>query len=204
MFTLVLEHMLRCYQARYCKLEEARASCERLGRLLSLLPWWDASCHLVLGSFHIALRWKFSWKFFMSFCFTQPYLERDRESRLIIAMSNCWIMLYWIILSAYSCQIESVSPSSTVVCYKYEHDSMSVILQIWNLYSTLDCWILAAIARNHHHQDVWSLLDRAKPVWYLNTTLIITVSFLQLSHVASSCKLERECRDSPRFIAEST
>ena len=81
MFTLVLEHMLRCYQARYCKLEEARASCERLGRLLSLLPWWDASCHLVLGSFHIALHWKFSWKFFMSFCFTQalPW-ERQRES----------------------------------------------------------------------------------------------------------------------------
>ena len=43
MSTLVLEHTLCwCYQTRYCKLEEARASCEELGRLFALLPRWNA------------------------------------------------------------------------------------------------------------------------------------------------------------------
>jgi hypothetical protein len=49
-------------------LEETRASCEELGRLLALLPndavviWF-----LEASIFHIALCWKFSWTFFMSF-----------------------------------------------------------------------------------------------------------------------------------------
>ena len=78
-----------------------------------------------------------------------------------------------------------------MVCYKYEHDSCVIV--------TLDCWILAAIARCYHHQDGWSL---SKPS--LGDTqlllLIIAVSFLQLSHEAGSCKLERECRDRPSEV----
>ena len=38
-----------------------------------------------------------------------------------------------------------------MVCHKYEHDSSE--------FDTLDCWILAAIARSYHHQDGWSLLE---------------------------------------------
>ena len=38
MSTLVLEHTLCCYQTRYCKLEEAQASCKELGRLFALIP----------------------------------------------------------------------------------------------------------------------------------------------------------------------
>ena len=92
MSTLVLEHTLCCYQTRYCKLEEARASCEELGRLFALLPRWNAIVIWFLEA--SILHWVGNCS--CHFCFTQALRwERLRElSDYCIVHS---LNAYWII-----------------------------------------------------------------------------------------------------------
>jgi hypothetical protein len=107
-------------------------------------------------------------------------------------------MPYWIISQAYSCQIESVSPSSTVRVTSFNCG----MLQIWTWF-LCHCYtgLLDSCGYSKMLSSPWWLVSvGAKPGWYSITTLIITVSFLQLSHEAGSCKLERECRDRPSEV----
>ena len=81
-----------------------------------------------------------------------------------------------------------------MVCYKY----------IWTWFQWV--WYTGLLVSCGYSKKLSSprclVYAGAKPGWYLITTLIITVSFLQLSHEAGSCKLERECRDRPSKVKE--